>query len=161
MPLLPGAALVTALEIASSLLSPTSPEAPTSPGPDLAFPAAVWLAVPVGLLASARVGVTLTPSAVLVHDLRRGAIRWADVQDIRVESHMRVRQVVIHAPDGRLIRLRAPVTGCVYRDPAFEERFRTIGEWWVRHRGPGWSPGRGDATELPPPAGPAPPLRNE
>ncbi|MDX3352950.1 hypothetical protein PV703_06350 [Streptomyces sp. ME01-24h] len=157
MPLLPGAMLVTALEITSSLLSPTSP------GPDFAFPAAVWLAVPVGLLGAARFGVTLTPSAALVHSPRRRTIRWADVQDIRVESSMGVRHVVIREADGRLTPLRAPVTGFMYRDPAFEERIRTLCEWWLRHRGPRWTPGRsrGEAAEPPPSAHPAPPLRNE
>ncbi|MET9877373.1 hypothetical protein ABZZ36_22460 [Actinacidiphila glaucinigra] len=133
-PLLPGALLVTSLTIAAPLFSPTPA------GPDFTFAAAVWLAVPAGLLLSARFGVTLTPTAAVVHNPRRRTIRWADVQGIWVESNMGVRQVVICEAGGRLTRLRAPATGLLYQDAAFEEKFRTIGEWWLRHRGPQWTP---------------------
>lgn len=134
MPLVPAAVLVTALAIAEPLLFPDSS------GAGFAFPAGVWLALPAGLLGSARFGVTLTPSAAVVHNLRRRTVRWADVQGIWVESNMGVRRVVIREADGRLTRLRAPVTGFMSQDAAFEEKFRTIGEWWLHHRGPEWVP---------------------
>jgi hypothetical protein len=76
----------------------------------------------------------------VVHDLRRRTIRWADVQGIWVESSMGVRRVVICEAGGRLTRLRAPITGFMSQDAAFEEKFQAIGEWWLRHRGPDWAP---------------------
>ncbi|MFF7214394.1 hypothetical protein ACFZAU_28295 [Streptomyces sp. NPDC008238] len=132
MPLLPAAIAVTLMTL--PLLSPASSR------PGLAFPVGVWLALPVVLLSSARFGVTLTPSEAVVHNLRRRTIRWADVQGIWVESSMGVRRVVICEADGRLTRLRAPVTGFLSQDAAFEEKFAAIGEWWLRHRGPEWAP---------------------
>ncbi|WP_405767819.1 hypothetical protein OG539_24015 [Actinacidiphila glaucinigra] len=134
MPLVPAAVLVTVLAIAAPLLFPD----PFGPG--FAFPTGVWLAVPAGLLMSARFGVTLTPSAAVVHNPRRRTIRWADVQGIWVESNMGVRRVVICEADGRLTRLRAPITGVMSQDAAFEEKFQTIGEWWLHHRGSQWVP---------------------
>lgn len=61
-PLLPGALLVTSLTTAAPLLSPHPA------GPDFTFAAAVWLAMPAALLLSARFGVTLTPTAAVVHN---------------------------------------------------------------------------------------------
>ncbi|MFE0629874.1 hypothetical protein ACFW3D_23270 [Streptomyces sp. NPDC058864] len=134
LPQVPGALLVTALTISAWLRSPDSP------GPGFPFAAAVWLAVPAGLLVHARFGVTLTPSAAVVHNTRRRTIRWADVQGIWTESGVGVRHVVLCEANGRVTRLRAPITGFMSRDAAFEEKFRTIGEWWLRHRGPEWTP---------------------
>lgn len=133
-PLLPGALLVTSLTIAAPLLSPHPA------GPDFTFAAAVWLAMPAALLLSARFGVTLTPTAAVVHNPRRRTIPWADVQGIWIESGRGVRRVVICEAGGRITTLRAPATGALYQDAAFEEKFRTIGEWWLRHRGPQWTP---------------------
>lgn len=134
MPALPAAVVLTLLSAVEQLVFPTSP------GVGFAFPAGMWLAVPALLLLSAPYGVTLTASSAVVHGLRRRTISWGDVQGIWTESSMGVRRIVICEGDGRLTRLRAPVTGFPARDSAFEEKFRAIGEWWLRHRGPDWSP---------------------
>jgi hypothetical protein len=104
------------------------------------YPTGMWLAMPLAALMSVSFGVTLTPSEAVVHNLRRRTIRWADVQGIWVESSMGARRIVIREANGRLTRLRAPVTGFLSWDSGFEEKFHTIGEWWLRHRGPEWTP---------------------
>ncbi|MFE7351797.1 hypothetical protein ACFU8Q_01035 [Streptomyces sp. NPDC057543] len=85
-------------------------------------------------------GVTLAQSAAVVHNLPRRTIPWADVQAIQVESIFGGRTVVIYEAGGRRTRLRAPITGFLNWDRAFEEKFHIIGRWWLDHRGPDWAP---------------------
>ncbi|MFF3415409.1 hypothetical protein ACFYW9_11995 [Streptomyces sp. NPDC002698] len=91
-------------------------------------------------------GITLTPSAARVRDLRRRTIPWASVQSVRVEQVMGGRVVALYEAGGRRTRLRAPVTGFLQRDRGFEEKFHVIGQWWLAHRGTDWVP-------VPPPPG--------
>ena len=95
---------------------------------------------PVALIISRPFGVTLTPSAAIVHNLRRRTIPWSNVQAIRIESLFGSRTVVIYEAGGRRTRLRAPITGFLSWDRGFEEKFHTIGRWWLDHRGPDWAP---------------------
>lgn len=92
------------------------------------------------LLTSRPFGITLTPTAAVVHNIRRRTIPWTDVQAVRVEPYAGTRTVVIYEAGGRLTRLRAPITGVLAWDRGFEEKFHTIGRWWLDHRGPDWFP---------------------
>ncbi|WP_406402726.1 hypothetical protein OH805_26040 [Streptomyces sp. NBC_00879] len=85
-------------------------------------------------------GVTLTESTAIVHGLRRRTIQWSNVQAVRVERFQGVQTVVIYEAGGRRTRLRAPITGFLTWDHGFEEKFGTVGRWWLDHRGPGWTP---------------------
>ncbi|MFI6335947.1 hypothetical protein [Streptomyces sp. NPDC050535] len=85
-------------------------------------------------------GITLTPAAAVVHNLRRRTIPWSDVQAIGVEPLLGTRTVVIHEVSGRRTRLRAPITGFLAWDRGFEEKVDVIGRWWWEHRGPDWTP---------------------
>ncbi|MCX5317845.1 hypothetical protein [Streptomyces sp. NBC_00154] len=85
-------------------------------------------------------GVTLTESTAIVHSLRRRTIQWSNVQAIRIERFQGAQIVVIYEAGGRRTRLRAPITGFLCWDRGFEEKFDTIGRWWLDHRGPDWAP---------------------
>ncbi|WP_351223040.1 hypothetical protein [Streptomyces sp. NPDC002133] len=101
----------------------------------------VWIAMPLlAMIVFPRHGITLTASAAVVHNLRRRTIRWSDVQGVHTESSLGQRTVVIYEASGRRTRLRAPVTGVLCWDRRFEEKFHAIGQWWLAHRGPDWSP---------------------
>ncbi|MER6533734.1 hypothetical protein ACWDE0_09275 [Streptomyces sp. 900105755] len=101
----------------------------------------IWgVLLPLVQITARRFGVTLTPTAAVVHNFRRRTIPWADVQAIRIESALGSRTVVIYEAGGRRTRLRAPATGFLSWDRGFEEKFHTIGGWWLRHRGPDWVP---------------------
>ncbi|MFJ5213826.1 hypothetical protein ACIP98_03870 [Streptomyces sp. NPDC088354] len=108
-------------------------------GPAGAASGAVVLPLVV-LIASHPFGVTLTPSGAVVHNLTRRTIAWADVQAIGTESVLGARFVVIQEAGGRHTRLRAPLTGFLSWDRAFDEKLATIGRWWLDHRGPHWAP---------------------
>jgi hypothetical protein len=92
------------------------------------------------LAATSPFGVTLTPSAALVRNLRRRTIPWASVQSVRVEQVMGTRLVALYQADGRRTRLRAPITGLLQGDRDFEAKFHVIGQWWLAHRGGDWVP---------------------
>ncbi|MFF5147427.1 hypothetical protein ACFY6U_48250 [Streptomyces sp. NPDC013157] len=101
----------------------------------------IWgVLLPLVLLASRSFGVTLTPSEAIAHNLRRRTIRWSNVQAVQIESLLGSRTVVIYEVGGRRTRLRAPTTGFLSWDRSFEEKFHTIGRWWLDHRGPDWVP---------------------
>lgn len=104
-------------------------------GPYLVSGLLVWCVLPI---ASRLFGVTLTPSAAIVHNLRRRTIPWSSVQAIQIESLFGSRTVVIYEAGGRRTRLRAPITAPLNWDRSFEEKFHTIGRWWLDHRGPDW-----------------------
>ncbi|WP_181802192.1 hypothetical protein [Streptomyces shenzhenensis] len=96
--------------------------------------------LPLLLITSRSFGITLTPSEAVVHSLRRRPIPWSDVQAVQIESLLGSRAVVIYEAGGRATRLRAPSTGFLSWDRGFEEKFHTIGRWWLDHRGPDWIP---------------------
>ncbi|AVH56479.1 MULTISPECIES: hypothetical protein [Streptomyces] len=108
-------------------------------GPLLVSGLLFWGVLPV-LITLLPFGVTLTPSAAIVHNLRRRTIPWSNVQAIRIESFFGSRTVVIYEAGGRCTRMRAPITGFLSWDRSFEEKFHTIGRWWLDHRGPDWAP---------------------
>ncbi|MFD4556001.1 hypothetical protein ACFWP5_17060 [Streptomyces sp. NPDC058469] len=85
-------------------------------------------------------GITLTPSAAVVRNVRRRTIPWSDIQAIQIESTLGTKSIVLHEANGRRTRLRAPTTGFPVWDRHFEEKFHTIGTWWLTHRGPDWTP---------------------
>lgn len=82
-------------------------------------------------------GVTITPSAVIVHNLRRRTIKLTDIRFISVEKVMGSQTIVIYDATGRRTQLRAPITGLLYWDRQFWTKFHTIGQWWLDHGGPG------------------------
>ena len=101
----------------------------------------LWIVMPLlGVIVFPRQGITLTPSAAVVHNLRKRIIPWSDVQGVHTESSLGQRTVVIYEATGRRTRLRAPVTGVLSRDRRFEEKFHAIERWWLAHRGPDWTP---------------------
>ncbi len=101
----------------------------------------LWIGVLIlgGLLPS-YFGITLTPSAAVVRNMRRRTIPWADIQGIQIESVMGTRMIVLYEANGRRTRLRAPSTGFLAWDRRFEEKFHVMGQWWLTHRGPDWTP---------------------
>ncbi|WP_329165598.1 hypothetical protein OHB49_38895 [Streptomyces sp. NBC_01717] len=104
-------------------------------------PLRLWIAMTLlAVIVFPRHGITLTPSAAVVHNLRRRIIPWSDVQGVHIESYLGQRTVVIYEASGRRTRLRAPVTGVLSWDRRFEEKFHTIGRWWLAQRGPDWTP---------------------
>jgi hypothetical protein len=78
-------------------------------------------------------GITLTTTEARVHNLRRRVIRWDDVRGVTVQSLFGTRTVVLHE-DHRRTRLRAPSTGPLAWDRRFEEKYHTIGQWWLTRR---------------------------
>lgn len=110
-------------------------------GAEIAESLGTWAALPLVLLILGQYfGVTLTESAAIVHSLRRRTIQWSNVQAIRIEHFQGAQVVVIYEAGGRRTRLRAPITGFLCWDREFDEKFRTIGRWWLDHRGPEWTP---------------------
>ncbi|WP_234337092.1 hypothetical protein [Streptomyces xylophagus] len=101
----------------------------------------IWFGMLVlGALLPSFFGVTLTPSAAVVRNIRRRSIPWADIQAIRIESILGTKSIVLHEANGRSTRLRAPTTAFLAWDRRFEEKFHVIGTWWLTHRGPDWTP---------------------
>lgn len=130
-PLLPTAVLTAVL-----FLTPGTEFRP--PGGLLAV-AAFWIALLVlGALVPSRLGITLTRSAIVIHTFRRRTIPWSDIQDMKIETTLGGRTVVLHETNDRRTELRVPTTGFLVRDSHFEEKFRTIEAWWTTHRGPDW-----------------------
>jgi hypothetical protein len=109
-------------------------------GAEVAEASGTWAALMFVLITARHFGVTLTQSTAIVHNLRRRSIQWADVQAIHIEPYCGTRTVVIYEVGGRRTRLRAPLTGFLSRDREFDEKFHTIGRWWLDHRGPDWAP---------------------
>ncbi|WP_406434528.1 hypothetical protein [Streptomyces sp. NBC_01589] len=113
----------------------------TPAGSEIAESLGMWVAALFVLhVLGQYLGVTLTESTAIVHSLRRRTIQWSNVQAIRVERVQGTQTVVIYEAGGRRTRLRAPITGFLNWDRGFEEKFRTIGRWWLDHRGPDWTP---------------------
>jgi len=78
-------------------------------------------------------GITLTPTEARVRNLRRRVIRWSDVRAVTTERVLGTHFVVLHEANRRT-RLRAPITGFLVWDRRFEEKYHTIGQWWLDHR---------------------------
>jgi hypothetical protein len=105
-----------------------------------------WIPLPGAALLAAEylylgrsVGITLTPDEAIVHTFRRRRIQWRDVQHIQIEKSMGSRVIVIYEESTRRTQLRAPISGFLYRDKRFEEKFHTIGQWWLAHQGADWT----------------------
>jgi hypothetical protein len=81
------------------------------------------------------VGVTLTPEAVVVHNLRRRTIPWTSVAEVAVEPFAGGRRVVLYETDGRRTPLRMPSSGFLSRDRRFDDKAATIRSWWLAHGG--------------------------
>lgn len=70
------------------------------------------------------VGVTLTPEAVVVHNLRRRTIPWTDVAEVAVEPVTGGRRVVLYETGGRRTPLRMPSSGFLSPDHAARRQGR-------------------------------------
>lgn len=99
----------------------------------IAIPAATVLLV-LCVLENRWFGITLTATEARVHNLRRRRIRWSDVRAVTTEKVFGTRVVVLHEQNRRT-RLRAPMTGWLMKDRRFEQKYHTIGQWWLEHRG--------------------------
>jgi len=84
-------------------------------------------------------GITLTADTAIVHNIRRRRIAWANVQGIQIEPYMGCRTIVIYEANGRRTRLRTPTVGFLNWDKRFDEKYHTIGQWWLAHRGEDWN----------------------
>ncbi|MER7923897.1 hypothetical protein ABTY96_12350 [Streptomyces sp. NPDC096057] len=103
--------------------------------------AALWIVLlVVGGLVPSRLGVTLTPSAIVIHTFRGRTIPWSAIQGMEIKTVVGSSTVVLYEANGRRTELPVPTTGLLVRDRRFEEKFRTIGAWWMTHRGPDWTP---------------------
>ena len=99
-------------------------------------PALALITVPIVGLTNAA-GIELTAHEAIVRRLGRRRIPWADVECIQIERRFGTRVIAIYEVSGRRTALRAPATGILQRDRQFEEKFQTIGRWWLEHRGAG------------------------
>lgn len=95
-----------------------------------------WIAL---LLLDRWCGVTLTPDAAIVRNLRRQVVPWSAVRDITVEYRACNRTVMLWEA-GRRTRLRAPLTGPLMRDPHFDEKYRLIVDYRLARGEDGWAP---------------------
>ncbi|MEV0737646.1 hypothetical protein AB0I51_17095 [Streptomyces sp. NPDC050549] len=130
-----------AFAISAAFFGTSTTEAGTTPPGGLPGLLAFWIALLIlTALFPHRFGITLTPSAAVVHNLRRRTIPWSDIQAVQPESLFGTTTIVLYEANGRRTRLRAPSTGFLARDRHFEEKFHTIGTWWLTHRGPDWTP---------------------
>jgi hypothetical protein len=102
--------------------------------------AAAWVT---GLLVQRRTGIALTPDAAVVYSFRTRRIPWAEVQAVTLEPHRGATAVTLWTADRRRIPLWAPRRVFRWENPHLEEQWRTIGDWWVAHRGLAWRPGYG------------------
>ncbi|MGW0964787.1 hypothetical protein [Streptomyces sp. NPDC002516] len=82
-------------------------------------------------------GITLTPEAAVVHNLRRRTIPWTDVAEVAVEPSSGGWRVVLCETDGRRTPLRMPNSAFLSRDRRFDEKAATIRDWWLAHGGTG------------------------
>ncbi|MFF3468162.1 hypothetical protein ACFYXB_39050, partial [Streptomyces sp. NPDC002619] len=92
------------------------------------------------------VGVTLTPEAAVVHNLRRRTIPWTNVSEVAVESFSGGRRVVLYETDGRRTPLRMPSSGFLSRDRRFDDKVAAIRSWWLANGGV--APGEDTASDL-------------
>jgi len=99
---------------------------------------AVWFGVI--LLDRFWVGITLTPDAAIVHNLRSRVIPWSAIQDVTIETFRGSRTIVLREAQRRT-RLRAPVSA-FRRGSRFEEEYRLIIERRLAHGDKGWLPSR-------------------
>jgi hypothetical protein len=82
-----------------------------------------------------RAPVMLTPDAIKVGKGFKQVIAWSDVRLIDIERRsFGNRRVVIYEISGRRTVLNAPITGFLFWDRRFEEKFHTIGGWYLEHR---------------------------
>jgi hypothetical protein len=79
-------------------------------------------------------GLVLTPWTAEVTRLGQRIVWWPDVREIRVERRWLMRMIVLYEYNGRRTRLRAPITGFLAWDRHFEEKYHTVGRWWLEHR---------------------------
>ncbi len=79
-------------------------------------------------------GVTLTPTHLRIHNLRRRSIAWNQVRWVGQEKFFFNNTIVVIDQQGHQTRLRAPITGPFWRDPLFDEKFQTIGRWYLQQR---------------------------
>lgn len=94
----------------------------------------------VGTLLGRGQSVALTREAIVISTVRRRTIPWSQIQGILVDRALGQRTIVVCEADGRRTRLPTPTGGAFSWDPRFDEKFHTIGRWWLDHRGPGWLP---------------------
>jgi hypothetical protein len=104
-----------------------------------AAPSPVWLAVlAVALTVLGHViqlwfGASLTSRGIQVRNVRRRAIAWAELADVRVQPFMFSQTVVLFERSGRRTRLRMPITGPLMRDRDFDAKVELIRQFWRRY----------------------------
>jgi hypothetical protein len=81
-------------------------------------------------------GVTLTPGAAIVHNLRRRTIPWTNVAYVAVEPSSGGRRIVLYETNGRRTALRAPSTAPLAWDRHFDTKAATIHHYWRTHTDP-------------------------
>lgn len=83
----------------------------------------------------ARFGSTLSASGIRAHGLTTQDFAWHDIADIDTTNFLGSTMVRLRLTNGRKVRLRAPVTGPLQRDPEFGQKLATIRHWWMSARG--------------------------
>jgi hypothetical protein len=74
-----------------------------------------------------RYGITLTPEAVVITNVRKHTIEWRFIGNIAVERHLGCRMVVLWDDHGRRTMLSAP-QGILDRN--FDDKVRMIQTYW-------------------------------
>jgi len=74
------------------------------------------------------VGVVVTPTAVMAHNLRSRVIEWRNVANVAVEKELGYRIVVTWDVHGRRIRLYAPYSSL---DREFDAKLQAIRAGWL------------------------------
>ena len=80
-------------------------------------------------------GVTLTPQALRVHSLSPRTIPWPDIDSVTADRVLGTTYVIVTETSGRRTRLRAPCTGLLAWDGAFDRKHQTLVDWHQALRG--------------------------
>ena len=80
-------------------------------------------------------GVTLTPTALQVHNLHSRAIPWPDIASLSTQRILGTTTVIVSETSGTRTRLRAPTTGLLAWDRDFDAKYQTISAWHQALRG--------------------------
>jgi hypothetical protein len=87
-----------------------------------------------------RMGIDLTPDALVLRGIRRRVLPWSEITSMRIAPLLGTQSILVTTRDGQR-RLRAPVhTPFLAPDGDFHAKADTLHRYWVEHRGEGWAP---------------------
>lgn len=86
-----------------------------------------------------RMGIDLTPDALVIRGVRRRVVPWASITSIRMQPMLGQQGVLVTTRDDQW-RLRAPAhTPFLGPDREFQAKADTLYRYWVEHRGEDWA----------------------